>query len=131
MLRKLWRGAPEGVSHHGEFFTFQDAVCCPKPRAHLPIHIGGHSRAAAQRAGRYGDGFQPLGVAGDQLAELIAIMRDEATGAGRDSQALEVTLGHQVTKIDSTRAAKLARVGADDQRDRDTRGPSRPSASSS
>ena len=32
--------------------------------ARIPIHIGGHSRAAARRAGRLGDGFQPLGVGG-------------------------------------------------------------------
>lgn len=113
VLRKLWRGDPGGVSHHGEFFTFENAVCSPTPEVHLPIHIGGHSRAAARRAGRYGDGFQPLGVSGDRLAELIAVMRDEATRAGRDGQSLEVTLGHQVTKIDAGRAAKLAGIGAD------------------
>ncbi|WP_372506027.1 hypothetical protein [Actinomadura madurae] len=38
----------------------------PKPvqRGGIPIHVGGHTKAAARRAGRYGDGFQPLGVAG-------------------------------------------------------------------
>jgi probable F420-dependent oxidoreductase len=113
VMRMLWDGSTEGVSHRGEFFAFDDAVCRPKPFAHLPVHIGGHSRAAARRAGRYGDGFQPLGVGGDRLAELITIMRDEATRGGRDATALEVSLGHQVTKIDAERAAKLAAVGAD------------------
>ena len=28
----------------------------------VPLHIGGHSEAAARRAGRLGDGFQPLGL---------------------------------------------------------------------
>ena len=113
VMRLLWQGRPEGVSHRGEFFAFQDAVCLPKPMRHLPIHIGGHSRAAAVRAGRYGDGFQPLGVTGDRLAELVTIMRDEATRVGRDGVALEVSLGHLVTKIDADRAARLAAVGAD------------------
>ncbi|MCB0948635.1 MAG: LLM class F420-dependent oxidoreductase [Mycobacterium sp.] len=113
VLRRLWQGGDDGVSHRGEFFAFDHAVCRPQPRADLPIHIGGHSRAAARRAGRYGDGFQPIGVGGARLAELIAIMRDEATAAERDSRTLEVSLGHQVAKIDAERAGRLAEIGAD------------------
>jgi probable F420-dependent oxidoreductase len=115
VLRALWADQPHGVSHHGEFFSFDDVMCYPKPIAaeRLPIHIGGHSRAAARRAGRLGDGFQPLGVAGPQLASLIALMRAEASSAGRDPAALEVSLGHTVTKIDAERAARLIDQGAD------------------
>ncbi|MBV8786662.1 MAG: LLM class F420-dependent oxidoreductase [Mycobacterium sp.] len=115
VMRALWADRPRGVSHHGEFFNFDNVMCYPKPVAHerLPIHIGGHSKAAARRAGRFGDGFQPLGVAGPQLASLIALMRDEASWAGRDPAALEVSLGHLVTKIDAERAGVLADQGAD------------------
>lgn len=115
VLRALWVDRPRGASHHGEFFSFDDVMCCPKPVAgdRLPVHIGGHSRAAARRAGRFGDGFQPLGVTGPKLASLIALMRDEATAAGRDPAALEVSLGHTVTKIDAERAAGLGDQGAD------------------
>ena len=113
VMRMLWDGPVRGVTHRGEFFAFDDVVCRPKPLARLPIHIGGHSRAAAVRAGRYGDGFQPLGVGADRLGELITVMRDEAARLGRDSAALEVSLGHQVDKIDPDRAARLAAAGAD------------------
>jgi probable F420-dependent oxidoreductase len=115
VLRALWADRPQGASHHGEFFSFEDAMCYPKPiaREKLPIHIGGHSRASARRAGRLGDGFQPLGVAGPQLASLIALMRAEASSVGRDPAALEVSLGHTVTKIDAERAAGLIDQGAD------------------
>lgn len=115
VLRALWADRPHGASHHGEFFNFDDVMCYPKPVAgeRLPIHVGGHSRAAARRAGRLGDGLQPLGVAGPQLASLIALMRDEASAAGRDPAALEVSLGHLVTKIDAERAGGLADQGAD------------------
>jgi alkanesulfonate monooxygenase SsuD/methylene tetrahydromethanopterin reductase-like flavin-dependent oxidoreductase (luciferase family) len=103
------------VSHHGEFFNFDDVMSYPKPIAgeRLPIHIGGHSRAAARRAGRLGDGFQPLGVTGPQLGSLIALMREEASAAGRDPAALEVSLGHLVTKVDAERAGGLVDQGAD------------------
>ena len=40
-------------------------------------------------------------------------MRDEASRAGRDPDALELSLGHLVAKIDSERADKLAALGAD------------------
>lgn len=115
VMRALWADNDAGVSHQGEFFQFGNATCFPKPAQgqQLPIHVGGHSAAAARRAGRLGDGFQPLGVAGAQLQSLIAAMRDAATRAGRDRSRLELTLGHLVTKIDVERAAKLAEIGAD------------------
>ena len=115
VLRALWDQRPDGVTHHGEFFRFENAVCSPKPIAgrHLPVHIGGHSKAAARRAGRFGDGFQPLGVTGAQLDSLLMLMRDEAQAAGRDPADIEVSLGHSVTKIDAERAEKLTAQGAD------------------
>ncbi|OBB90129.1 LLM class F420-dependent oxidoreductase [Mycobacterium sp. 852002-40037_SCH5390672] len=114
VMRTLWAQRPDGASFTGEFFRFDNVMCYPKPVAaeRLPIHIGGHSRAAARRAGRLGDGFQPLGVTGPRLASLIALMRDEASAAGRDPAAAEVSLGHSVTKIDAERAAGLAEQGA-------------------
>ena len=115
VLRTLWADRPEGASYHGEFFDFDDVMCYPKPiaRERLPIHIGGHSQAAARRAGRLGDGLQPLGVTGPELESLIALMRAEAESAGRDPAALEISLGHTVTKVDAERAGRLIEQGAD------------------
>lgn len=115
VLRALWDQQPDGVTHHGEFFAFENVVCSPKPIAghYLPVHIGGHSKAAARRAGRFGDGFQPLGVTGAQLEALLVLMRDEATAAGRDPADIEVSLGHLVTKVDRERAERLVAQGAD------------------
>ena len=115
VLRALWEDQPHGVTHQGEFFQFQNAICSPKPVVgkHLPVHIGGHSKAAARRAGRFGDGFQPLGVTGAHLEGLLALMRDEVAAAGRDPADIEVSLGHSVTKVDTERAERLAAQGAD------------------
>jgi probable F420-dependent oxidoreductase len=111
VMRMLWADAP--ATHDGEFFGFNNVTCYPKPaQRRLPIHIGGHSVAAATRAGRFGDGFQPLGVAGAQLSQLVAVMREEAERAGRDPEALELSLGHMVAKVDMDRAAKLTELGA-------------------
>jgi probable F420-dependent oxidoreductase len=115
VMRLLWADKPEGATHSGDFFEFHNVTCYPRPARgdRLPVHIGGHSVAAARRAGRLGDGFQPLGVTGPRLTELINVMREEASRAGRDPEALELSLGHLATKIDAERAAKLADLGAD------------------
>lgn len=113
VLRTLW--ADEGpASHAGEFFRFERAMSYPKPvrAGGIPIHVGGHSTAAARRAGRRGDGLQPLGVYGEELRRLVDVMRSEAAGAGRDPDRLELTLGHSTAAVTPEIAAKLAARGA-------------------
>jgi hypothetical protein len=58
----------------------------------VPIHVGGHTPAAARRAGRLGDGFFP-GRTGEDLESLLEIMRKSAADAGRDASTIEVTSG--------------------------------------
>lgn len=108
VLRKLWTGEP--VDHDGEFFSFTQAVC--RPASQVPVHIGGHTVAAARRAGRLGDGLQPLGVAGDDLRRLVDVMHSSAVDAGRDPAALELSLGHLVGRIDAGKAERMAALGA-------------------
>jgi probable F420-dependent oxidoreductase len=112
VLRTLWDGDDKGVDHDGEFFRFRSAVSRPVPAHRIPVHVGGHSPAAARRAGRYGDGLQPLGVKGEELDGLVRLMRDEALTAGRDPEALELTLGHLVPAVTTDKAERLASLGA-------------------
>jgi probable F420-dependent oxidoreductase len=92
VMRALWN---DDVSEfHGEYFDFTDVVSLPKPSQSggVPIVVGGHSEAAARRAGRLGDGFFPLGVAGDDLEHLLDVMRESASEAGRDAGKIELSL---------------------------------------
>jgi probable F420-dependent oxidoreductase len=94
-MRCLWADAgPTGASFDGEFCSFHHAHSYPKPvrPGGVPIHIGGHSEAAARRAGRLGDGFQPLGLAPDDLVVRLDQVRESAEEAGRDPAAIEVSL---------------------------------------
>ena len=59
----------------------------------IPIIVGGHTDAAARRAGRIGDGFFPWGLGAEHLTRLIGVMRDAAQEAGRDPDAIEITAG--------------------------------------
>jgi len=110
-MRVLWRD--DEATFHGQFFDFERACSFPKPgKRSIPIHIGGHSEAAAARAGRVGDGFHPLGLDGDLLAERLEQMRAAADQAGRDADRIELTLGGLLDQLDDERLASVEKHGA-------------------
>jgi probable F420-dependent oxidoreductase len=91
-LRALWTQSP--ATHEGAYSSFRDVYSHPQPaQAKLPIVVGGHSEAAARRAGRLGDGFFPGRGSHEELAALLEVMRASAVEHGRDPDAIEVTTG--------------------------------------
>lgn len=114
VLRLLWEpDGPGGVSHHGEFFAFDAVRSHPKPvRGSIPIHVGGHSDAAARRAGRRGDGFQPLGLHGRELEQKLAVMRTAAAQEGRNPGSLELSLGGPVATTGPDQVSQAEESGA-------------------
>jgi probable F420-dependent oxidoreductase len=88
-MRALW--SDKVASFRGETVRFDGVKCNPLPTRSIPIHIGGHTPAAARRAGRLGDGFLPLGGGPQDLAHLREIVEDSAREAGRDPSAIEIT----------------------------------------
>lgn len=97
VMRTLWREPV--ASFHGEFVNFDGVVSEPRPaqQGGVPIIVGGHSEAAARRAGRLGNGFYPLGVAPERLAALRRIMEEAAREHGRDPAEIEITCVGQPT----------------------------------
>jgi probable F420-dependent oxidoreductase len=91
-MRSLWMG--DGASFTGEFVKFRDVSCNPKPMTgSVPIIVGGHSKAAARRAGRLGNGFFPsIGSQVDTIPQFDVVRR-EAEAAGRDPAAIEMIAG--------------------------------------
>lgn len=88
VLRELW--SAEKPTFNGEFVRFKDAYCRPQPvNKHVPLIVGGHSPAAAKRAGRLGDGFFPARGAPKELFDMA---RAAAREAGRDPDKLEITV---------------------------------------
>lgn len=91
-MRALWTG--EQVDLDDGYHRWDKAVSLPTPtHGAVPVVVGGHSDAAARRAGRLGDGFFPGKGDHARLAELIDLMRRTATEHGRDPDAIEVTAG--------------------------------------
>jgi alkanesulfonate monooxygenase SsuD/methylene tetrahydromethanopterin reductase-like flavin-dependent oxidoreductase (luciferase family) len=114
-MRALWADAgPSGANFDGEFVTFHNAHSFPKPvqPGGVPLHIGGHSQAAARRAGRLGDGFQPLGLEGDQLGVRLTEARQAAVDAGRDPEALEVSLSGYLPTLSEKDIVEAHEAGA-------------------
>jgi probable F420-dependent oxidoreductase len=93
-LREMW--TTDETSFSGEYVNWDGVMSFPKPHAGAPpIVVGGHSRPAARRAGRLGDGFFP--GRGEILGELVETMRAAAESAGRDPDSIEITSGAAMT----------------------------------
>jgi probable F420-dependent oxidoreductase len=102
VMRTLWSN--KVATWHGRTVNFDDLKSEPKPlhAGGVPIVVGGHSRAAARRAGRLGDGFFPLGVGTPDLPALLADMAAAAGAAGRDPETIELTT-HGTRDLDEAR----------------------------
>jgi probable F420-dependent oxidoreductase len=86
-MRALW--TQDLATFAGETVAFTEAISRPKPvNGSVPVIVGGHSPAAARRAGRIADGFFP--AKGD-LPALLDELRAAADKAGRDPDAIEIT----------------------------------------
>ncbi len=113
-LRTIW--SEDEPSFDGEFFRFSRARSHPKPvQRSIPIHVGGHSAAAARRAGRLGDGWFPLGLEGDLYERRRDEVHAAAVEAGRDPATIEISLGGLLDatageQIDAARTAGAVRM---------------------
>ena len=91
-LRELWTA--DEPTFNGQFTSFEKAKMYPKPpQGQIPIVVGGHTKAAARRAGRLGDGFFPASTTPESLAELLEVMHKSAADTGRNGDAIEISAG--------------------------------------
>jgi len=91
-MRSLWEN--ETASHHGEFVNFENCICSPRPvQDRIAVTVGGHSEAAARRAGRLGAGFFPATGSHAELRRLHLLARETAEKFGNDPATIEFTSG--------------------------------------
>lgn len=91
-MRALW--TQPIASYKGEMVQFENVVCDPRPiqPGGVPIIIGGHTMAAARRAGRLGNGFFPNAF-GRNWHELIAEAKRSAEESGRNPSEITILGG--------------------------------------
>ena len=118
ILRALW--TQEVATFEGDYFRFGGIVSNPKPvqPGGVPLMIGGHSEAAARRAGRFGDEFYPhwstRGPDVEALRRLQATIERAAEEAGRDPASVGLTLTSTSDAKTSLETAELcAELGAE------------------
>ncbi|MFC1491765.1 TIGR03619 family F420-dependent LLM class oxidoreductase [Nitrospinota bacterium] len=69
LIRALWTN--ETLSFEGEYTRFHDMAISPQPyqRPHPPLWIGGNGRIARRRAARLAEGWHPVGLMPEEVAE--------------------------------------------------------------
>ena len=90
-MRALWTEAP--ATFHGDHFAFDQVYSSPQPaRGRVPILLGGNSEPALERAARIGDGWFPYTIGPDEFEVSAVRLREIAAAAGRDPEAIEITV---------------------------------------
>jgi probable F420-dependent oxidoreductase len=107
IMRLLW--CQDAPVYNGTHASLDGTVSIePRPPSSVPFVIGGHSPAAARRAGRRGDGFFPLVWDLDQLRAVYQLAAAELSANGRAPAELELLA---MTDTDPARAKALAELG--------------------
>ncbi|MAF37474.1 MAG: LLM class F420-dependent oxidoreductase [Chloroflexi bacterium] len=107
VMKRLW--TEEHVSHHGDFFHFDDVTLLPFPaqKPYPAIWVSGRSEAAMRRAGVMGDGWYPYLFSVRRVKASNDMVRQYAAEAGRDLTGFHWGL-NQPTAISSDASEALA-----------------------
>jgi probable F420-dependent oxidoreductase len=82
VIRRLW--SEERVTFAGTHYRYTDAAIAPRPvQQPLPLWLGGSSPASIRRAARFATGWLGGIEAPEQVAPVIAAIREAAAAAGR------------------------------------------------
>ena len=95
----------ETISHHGEFFSFDEVVFEPKPvqRPWPPILVGGESKAALRRAARLADGWIGMAHSIESATQQVDRIKAALAEYGRDGAGFQYIVGGPVTSRDDVK----------------------------
>ncbi|MCI0848761.1 MAG: TIGR03619 family F420-dependent LLM class oxidoreductase [Chloroflexi bacterium] len=92
IMKELW--TKEDPSYQGKYHSFSGMKFTPKPvqKPHIPIIIGGTSKAAIRRAARSGTTWHPTALSPEVLAQGMDYLKEQAVIAGRDPSEIAVSV---------------------------------------
>ena len=92
IMKELW--TKEDPSYQGKYHSFSGMKFTPKPvqKPHIPIIIGGTSKAAIRRAALSGAAWHPTALSPEVLAQGMEYLKEQAVTAGRDPSEVEVSV---------------------------------------
>jgi probable F420-dependent oxidoreductase len=106
VLRRLL--TEESVTHHGDFFTLDDATVLPRPAQPLDLWLGGRADAGLRRAGRFADGWLASFLTPAETARGRSVVENAARDAGRsiddDHYGTNIWLAEPGTDVDAALA---------------------------
>jgi probable F420-dependent oxidoreductase len=81
ICRQLWAG--ETLSHHSDYFNFDNVSLKPPPVKPVPVLIGGSTQAACRRAVASGEGWMPARINFPTFQKRVEYLRAQCQEAGR------------------------------------------------
>jgi probable F420-dependent oxidoreductase len=90
VLKAIWTTNP--VEFKGKFYNVPKSYINQKPvqKPHPPIYIAAFAPPALKRLATYADGWNPVAVPVDGMAQMFAGAKQMAQAAGRDPSALKL-----------------------------------------
>lgn len=104
LCRALWSGKP--VTWNGRW-TLEEQMVGPTPHTEggPPIWVGSHVRAGMERAGKHFDGWFPTGPNAEGYRDQLGQVREVASQAGRDPEAIAAAVYLTLRIDDDAQAA--------------------------
>ena len=92
MLKAVWTSNP--VEFHGKFYHVPKSYIGPKPvqKPHPPIYMAAYAPAALKRLAAMANGWNPVGIPVDGMAQMFGSVKQMAKDAGRDPSSLELVV---------------------------------------
>lgn len=108
LLDRFW--TEDGpVTHHGEYYDYEDVFVSPRPEPDLPVWIGGHADVAIERAAYRGDGWiASASSTPEDLRRQIEVYEDALAEFGKDRARNDVILMRDCYVAESETAAREA-----------------------
>jgi probable F420-dependent oxidoreductase len=92
IMKELW--TKDEPTYQGKYHRFAGMPFSPKPlqKPHIPVLIGGNSRATIRRAVRLGSGWHPFSISPEAVRDGINALREYAQSTGRDVAEISVSV---------------------------------------
>src|SRR6266436_5476161 len=92
VLKAIWTTDP--VAFQGKFYQVPASYIGPKPvqKPHPPIYMGAFVPRALKRLAKYADGWNPVAIPLDGMAQMFDSIKQLAKEAGRDPSRIELVI---------------------------------------
>lgn len=100
VLKTIWTTNP--VEFHGKFYQIPKSYIGPKPvqKPHPPIYMAAFAPPALNRIARVANGWNPVGIPVEGMAQMFGSIKEMAKAAGRDPSSLELIVRAHVEITD-------------------------------